>query len=471
MKYQAGNGLYSPEDRCLIKEGGGTSDSVSVGASPSAGGTVSGGGTFNDGSTVTVTAVPNSGYLFSSWTENGTVVSWNASYTFTLTANRVLIAYFGQGSANYNISVGANTPAAGVLGGSGSYASGSIATVTATPNACYIFSSWTENGKVVNWASTYTFPVTNDRTLVANFGSLAKTPRDLDANSKSDILWRQTSGLVATWLMNGGAVAQSGALGTVTTNWVIAGTGDFDGDGKADILWRDTNSGTVAIWLMNGTTIKSTIGLGTPATDWQIVGVGDFNFDNRYDILWRSSTGALAVWLIDASTLTNTGPIITSSAAIGTVPTDWKVAGVGDFDGDGRFDILWRQDAGGVALWLMDGVSIRQAIGITTVPTDWQIAGVGDFDGDCKADILWRQTGGAVALWLMNSGTIKSSVGVAAVSTDWQIVGVGDFDGDHKADILWRQTGGAVAVWLMNVGVLKSGVGAGTVAIDWQIIK
>jgi hypothetical protein len=472
MSYVAGNGLYSPQDRCIVgSSGGGTPHTISISASPSSCGTVSGGGTYNDGTTRTVTAVNNPGCLFSSWTENGTVMTFEASYTFTLVTNRVLVAYFGQGTANYNASVSAFPAAGGVVSGGGSYVAGSSATVTATANACYIFSSWTENGTVVSWAPSYTFPVVKDRNLVALFGSLMKTPRDFDGGGKSDILWRQNSGPVATWLMNGGAVAQSGGLGTVPGDWAIAGTGDFDGDGKADILWRNTTTGVLAIWLMNGTAVKQALTLGTVPTAWTIAGVGDFNFDLRADILWRDSGGTLAVWLIDASTLTNTGPIVTSSAAIGTVPADWKVAGVGDFDGDGRFDILWRQDAGAVALWLMDGVSVRQGIAIAAVGTDWTIAGVGDFDGDCKADILWRQSSGSVALWLMNGGALKSSTGVASVPTDWQIVGVGDFDGDHKADILWRQTGGAVALWLMNVGALKSGLSVATVATDWQIVK
>ena len=50
------------------------------------GGIVSGGGTFADGSTVTVTAVPNSGYHFVRWTENGAQISGRAEYSFTLTA-------------------------------------------------------------------------------------------------------------------------------------------------------------------------------------------------------------------------------------------------------------------------------------------------------------------------------------------------------------------------------------------------
>jgi len=45
--------------------------------------------------------------------------------------------------------------------------------------------------------------------------------------------------------------------------------GDFNGDGKADILWRHT-SGVLALWFMNGTTIIGGGGVGTVPTDWHI---------------------------------------------------------------------------------------------------------------------------------------------------------------------------------------------------------
>jgi hypothetical protein len=51
----------------------------------------------------------------------------------------------------------------------------------------------------------------------------------------------------------------------------VAETGDFDGNGKSDILWRDT-SGDIAIWYMNGTTIASGTGLGTMPTTYTIQG-------------------------------------------------------------------------------------------------------------------------------------------------------------------------------------------------------
>jgi hypothetical protein len=67
---------------------------ISVSTSPGAGGTVSGGGVFAAGGSQTVTAVTNTGYAFTDWMENGRVASTAASYTFTLNANRTLIAVF-----------------------------------------------------------------------------------------------------------------------------------------------------------------------------------------------------------------------------------------------------------------------------------------------------------------------------------------------------------------------------------------
>jgi hypothetical protein len=47
---------------------------------------------------------------------------------------------------------------------------------------------------------------------------------------------------------------------------------------------------------------------------------------------------------------------------------------------------------------------------------------VGDFNGDGKTDILWRQNGtGNTVIWLLNGGTLLSSVGGWTVTTDWGI--------------------------------------------------
>jgi hypothetical protein len=76
---------------------------------------------------------------------------------------------------------------------------------------------------------------------------------------------------VAIWLLNGSLqVFQSGTLGAVPSPWVIAETGDFNGDGKADILWRNATTGDVAIWFMNGLQVSSSAIVANVATTWTI---------------------------------------------------------------------------------------------------------------------------------------------------------------------------------------------------------
>jgi len=57
------------------------------------------------GATATVVATPNSGYVFVNWTDNSTQVSTNASYSFTVSAARTLVANF---TADLNTGINAN---------------------------------------------------------------------------------------------------------------------------------------------------------------------------------------------------------------------------------------------------------------------------------------------------------------------------------------------------------------------------
>ena len=81
---------------------------VSVSANPSNGGTVSGGGQYGNGASATVSALPTGTYCFVNWTENGTVVSTDLNYTFTVTGARTLVANFSTFDAS-DITVSGNT--------------------------------------------------------------------------------------------------------------------------------------------------------------------------------------------------------------------------------------------------------------------------------------------------------------------------------------------------------------------------
>jgi hypothetical protein len=247
---------------------------------------------------------------------------------------------------------------------------------------------------------------------------------------------------------------------------------DFNNDGKADILMRASagaSAGNNYALLMNGLQVTQDSGYlpGVPA-NWQVAGYGDFDGDGRTDILWRNSiTGDVAIWLM-------IGLNMAAGTVVMYVPVAWNIVGVGDFDGDGKSDILWRNaSTGDSALWLMNGMSIASQGLIGNVPAPWTIAGVGDFDGDGKTDIFWRNAStGDTAVWLMNgSNMVAAALGVN-VPSNWTVAGIGDFDGDGKSDVLWRNTStGDAAIWFMNgVNLTMGSVVARVSDATWNIV-
>jgi hypothetical protein len=306
------------------------------------------------------------------------------------------------------------------------------------------------NGTVLSFAANFeqhcerSMPALLGRIRYNSTVPLFNTPRaDHDGDGKSDILWRNSStGENYLYPMNGREIiGNEGHVRTVADlNWHVAGTGDFDGDGKADILWRNASTGQNYIYFMDGRTIKPGEGFTrtVPAPHWQVAGIGDFDGDGKADILWRNtSTGENYVFPMDGLAIKlNEGYLRT------VADTAWKLKGVGDFNGDGRPDILWRNSSTGENyVYFMNGVSIVNEGYLRTVAdTSWEVKGIGDFDGDGNADILWRNaTSGENYAYLMNGVSIANEGYLRTVADlDWQIAAVGDYDGDGKSDIVWR---------------------------------
>jgi len=78
---------------------------------------------------------------------------------------------------------------------------------------------------------------------------------------------------VGPWLMNGTQILSDPDLGNMAASWAIAETGDFNGDGKSDILWRNS-SGDVATWFMNGTQILQNADFVNVPNNWIVQGAG-----------------------------------------------------------------------------------------------------------------------------------------------------------------------------------------------------
>ena len=114
---------------------------------------------------------------YSGTTSPGTVTATNpeGALTFKFTSDQSVTAagWFATVSCvtleHNTITATANPVGYGTVEGAGSYVQGETCTLTATAASGYAFANWTENGTVVSTDATYSFQVTYDRTLVANF--------------------------------------------------------------------------------------------------------------------------------------------------------------------------------------------------------------------------------------------------------------------------------------------------------------
>ena len=136
-------------------------------------GSVSGGGRKVVGTSVTVVATPAEGYRFAGWYENNQQVSNNASYTFTASVARNLVARFTE-SHDVVIQASVNVdPSLASVTGEGTYQVGETVTLQSTKasSAQLVFAGWYEGSKHVSNNNPYTFTAETNRTLVAHWNT------------------------------------------------------------------------------------------------------------------------------------------------------------------------------------------------------------------------------------------------------------------------------------------------------------
>ncbi len=155
-----------------------------------------------------------------------------------------------------------------------------------------------------------------------------------------------------------------------------------------------------------------------------------------------------------------------------TLPLNWKLSATGDFDADGRADILWRNTTSQkLVIWTMNGY---QKIG-NIIPSpdqaadaNWEVAAAADFNGDNNRDLLWyNQTSGKIVLWFMDAAVVRitgqftnpASVG----NNNWRVLAVGDYGKGPGGlydtnDIVWQNdTSKKVVVWFMDLAGSRTG--------------
>ena len=158
---------------------------VIVASNPKDAGIITGAGAYAINDTVTLTATANEGYKFINWTENGSVISEVAEYTFVVENDREFVANFEL--LTYEVTASVNDENFGAVTGADTYSHGEEVTLTATANEGYKFVNWTEKDTVVSTEAEYTFVITGDRSLVANFVTLHEVTASVNIENAGEI--------------------------------------------------------------------------------------------------------------------------------------------------------------------------------------------------------------------------------------------------------------------------------------------
>ncbi len=205
-------------------------------------------------------------------------------------------------------------------------------------------------------------------------------------------------------------------------------TRDVDGDGRSDFMMHSVSLNRFAWWRMNGAAIQQGLSVATGA-GYAPVGTGDFNGDGKGDLMWQRSDGLLLLQVSNGAGFVNVYQ--------GTFPGR-NVVGAADVTGDGKSDVLLHNPTTRQFQYLaMNGGVVAANRTIGGVGAGYRVAAYGDVNADGKADVLWTSASRDLYVWASNGETFTSAR-IGDYGSGYNVVGMADVNGDGRSDILFH---------------------------------
>ena len=236
---------------------------------------------------------------------------------------------------------------------------------------------------------------------------------DIDGSNKSVLLIRSTGNTGVSQLLAGRLVGSQFQFTTQPDpgiNFRLIGAADFDGNGKSDLAFQNINQGAIG-------DVKSWIDF-QPAGErtlqsvkqvWDVQAVGDLDGDGRGDLVWRylgfdparpGDTGVSYIWFTNAS-----GPPTVRKR--GGAPLTWKLLGAADLNGDGAADMVYVSPDNNIRVLMATAGRTCANFSGGVIPAGFVAQAFADFTGNGRGDLLIRHaTTGQVALVSLNAAGI-----------------------------------------------------------------
>jgi hypothetical protein len=269
-------------------------------------------------------------------------------------------------------------------------------------------------------------------------------PGDYDWDGDSDLVLQQdTTAFIAFWLTDHFEPYQSHTdtstpYGPVDVNWRLAASADLNGDDRPDLVFQNRNSQRVVAWHMRDLE-RISGGFTTPMNDEdptsQLVCSAYFNDDHQADLVFQSSDPTkrtIVVWVMDPDNpMVRVSRHVVTSAIPGFSVNDFRVAGCGDFSGNGLADLVLRGPAGNVTIAILEDFRAIEQYKITNPTRDWTwtlgaIGELGDPAHPGHFQLIWQHDDNAVEAWAMNYWEYDHTFslrGPASQPQPWRVVG------------------------------------------------
>ena len=248
---------------------------------------------------------------------------------------------------------------------------------------------------------------------------------DLDGDGLTDVLLCNSANDKFVVTTQGGSFMGPSPLSQIDQGRTVLGTAELGFPPQPAVVWSE----------LGGVFGATTFSLGSPQQDFAITlpsglvveALGSMYGDLKDDLVVRDAGGQRFGVLtsgFSGSSLQLLSPWPTGN------PATSELAQVGDFNGDGNLDWLFRDPASPRhILWLLDGAfNVIETRDLDYVPTGGRVTETGDFNGDGRTDLVWSLPGGDFEIVLQDGAAMRAQTRLAFGAQNLTIVGTGFFD-------------------------------------------
>jgi sugar lactone lactonase YvrE len=222
---------------------------------------------------------------------------------------------------------------------------------------------------------------------------------------------------------------------------------DLDGQGKSALVVSGIVNGVIAQQLTVGRLVNNAFQWTTqpgPGTDFRLIAPIDFAGNGKSDLpllrempLNANGQGSAQFW----PDFSNAAPIV-----LRDVKPAWDVQAVGDLDGDGFGDLVWRfrgmspniDDQGVSYIWFSNGTAVSQVRKRGGAPLTWTLLGAADLNSDGAADMIYVSPTNTMRALMATPNRTCANLNGGAIPGGFTALKLADFTGQGRGDVLIR---------------------------------